>query len=226
MKKQKKQSARQFKKRLAGIALLILLSIVLISAFKARSLSSSISILGRLTGMSSEGETTIALPELDVELLTPNKYSRPQTSLNRVNAIVIHYVANPGSTARANRDYFESLGNTGKTSASSHFVIDMDGTIVQCIPTSEISYASNNRNKDSISIEVCHPDASGKFTEDSVASLEKLVSWLLDKYNLDKDDIIRHYDVSGKLCPKYYVEHEDAWEELKDEIWSYYQSHK
>ena len=35
---------------------------------------------------------------------------------------------------------------------------------------------------------------------------------------LDTDDVIRHYDVTGKLCPLYYVEHEDAWEKLRADI--------
>lgn len=227
MKRLKKQPpAKQFYIRLVGIALLILCCTVLINAFKARSLSSSLSVLSRLTGLTMNHSVTIVQPEMTVDLLTPNKYSRPQIALDEVNAIVIHYVGNAGSTAQANRDYFESLRETGTTSASSHFVVDTDGSIIQCIPLNEISYASNNRNRDTISIEVCHPDESGKFTSDSVDALEQLVSWLLDKYNLEKDDIIRHYDVTGKICPKYYVEHEDAWEALKDDIWSYYKKHK
>ena len=48
-------------------------------------------------------------PELDVELLDVNEYSRPGTTLKQVNGIVIHYTANPGSSAMANRDYFEGL---------------------------------------------------------------------------------------------------------------------
>jgi N-acetylmuramoyl-L-alanine amidase len=48
-------------------------------------------------------------------LLTPNKYSRPQNKLTDVKGIVIHYVGNAGSKAVANRNYFESLKDTGKT---------------------------------------------------------------------------------------------------------------
>ena len=88
-------------------------------------------------------------PKLDVELLTPNPYSRPQKALDKVNGIVVHYTANPGTTARQNRDYFNGLAETKKTKASSHFVIGLEGEIVQCIPCNEISYASNNRNNES-----------------------------------------------------------------------------
>ena len=56
-------------------------------------------------------------PELTVDLLDINPYSRPGTALSAVNNIVIHYVANPGSSAKANRDYFNGLATTHLTSA-------------------------------------------------------------------------------------------------------------
>ena len=65
-------------------------------------------------------------PELDVELLTVNEYSRPGAALEQVNGIVVHYTANPGTTAIQNRSYFENLAETHETKASSHFVIGLD----------------------------------------------------------------------------------------------------
>ena len=95
-------------------------------------------------------------PDLDVELLTVNPYSRPGTALTQVNGIVIHYTANPGATAIANRNYFENLKDTHTTKASAHFIVGLEGEIVQCIPTAEIAYASNDRNSDTLSIECCY----------------------------------------------------------------------
>ena len=97
-------------------------------------------------------------PDFDVQLLTPNPYSRPQRALEEIKGIVIHYTANPGTTAQQNHDYFEGLKDSKLTKASSHFIVGIEGEIIQCIPSSEISYASNDRNKDTISIEVCHQD--------------------------------------------------------------------
>ena len=77
-------------------------------------------------------------PYIDVELLTPNEYSRPQIPIESVQYIAIHYTANPGATAIANRNYFENLATTHDTKVSSHFVVGLDGEVVQCIPTSEI----------------------------------------------------------------------------------------
>lgn len=160
-------------------------------------------------------------PELIVELLDPNEYSRPMTPLDEVRGVVVHYTANPGTSAEQNRSYFENLKDTGETYASSHFVIGIGGEIVQCIPCSEIAYASNERNGDTIAIECCIPDESGKFTDETYQSLVRLVAWLMGRYGLSPDDVIRHYDVTGKNCPKYFVEHEDAWEDFKGDLVEY-----
>ncbi|MGM9537647.1 MAG: N-acetylmuramoyl-L-alanine amidase family protein [Candidatus Onthomonas sp.] len=159
------------------------------------------------------------LPEwVTVDLIPVNQYSRPGTALNQVGGIVVHYVGNPGTTARNNRDYFASLAESGERSASSHFVIGLEGEVIQCVPLDEIAYCSNDRNWDTISIECCHPDEEGRFTQETYDSLVRLVAYLADYYGLDRDQIIRHYDVTGKLCPIYYVEHEDAWEAFRDAV--------
>lgn len=157
-------------------------------------------------------------PYIDVELLTPNEYSRPQIPIESVNYIAIHYTANPGATAIANRNYFENLANTHDTKVSSHFVVGLDGEVVQCIPTSEMSYATNSRNVDTISIECCHPDETGKFNDSTYDSVVKLTAWLCVRFGLTSENVIRHYDVTGKDCPKYYVENPDAWIQMKSDI--------
>lgn len=163
-------------------------------------------------------------PDFSVELLTPNEYSRPQTALEQVNGIVVHYTANPGTTAEQNRSYFESLAETKETHASSHFVIGIEGEIIQCIPCKEIAYASNERNADTISIECCIPDETGKFTDATYESLVELVAWLMGRYDLTTDDVIRHYDVTGKNCPKYFVENSGAWSAFKEDLLTYIDS--
>ncbi|WP_075718408.1 peptidoglycan recognition protein family protein [Roseburia sp. 499] len=160
-------------------------------------------------------------PDYQVELLTPNEYSRPQIAMDEVRGIVIHYTANPGTTAEQNRSYFESLKDSHETKASSHFVVGIDGEIVQCIPSSEISYASNDRNNDTISIECCHLNKDGKFTQETYDSLVHLTAWLCGKFDVPVENVIRHYDVTGKECPLYYVEHEDAWKQFKKDVQDY-----
>ncbi|MDE7295565.1 MAG: N-acetylmuramoyl-L-alanine amidase [Oscillospiraceae bacterium] len=132
--------------------------------------------------------------------LTVNKFSRPGIKLEKVTKIAVHYVGNPGSSAMANRNYFENQKNGGKY-VSAHFVIGLEGEIIQCIPTDEWSYCTNQANGYSISIECCHPDSTGKFNEKTEESLAELCAYLLKKFGLSSEDIIRHYDVTGKQCP-------------------------
>ena len=160
-------------------------------------------------------------PEIDEQLLTINEYSRPGDTLEEVNGIVIHYVGNPGTTAQANRNYFEGLATTHDTSASSHFIVGLEGEIIQCVPLDEISYASNQRNVDTISIETCYTAENGKFSEVTYDSLVHLTAWLMGQFHLEIDQVIRHYDVTGKECPVYYVKNEWAWEQFKEDVVTY-----
>ena len=157
-------------------------------------------------------------PDIDVELLTVNPYSRPGTKVNKITGIVVHYTANPRATAMDNRNYFEGLKDSHTTSVSSNFIVGLEGEIIQCVPTWEVAYASNSRNMDTVSIECCHPDETGKFNEKTYESMVDLCAWLCLKFDLDQENVIRHYDVTGKNCPKYFVEDEEAWKTFKEKI--------
>ncbi len=159
-----------------------------------------------------------AHPEWTEDFLTPNEYSRPGDPLESVTNIFVHYTANPGTTAAQNRSYFERQKDEHTISVSSHFIIDTDGEIIQCVPLDEIAYAVVGRNFDSISIECCHLTKDGSFTQETYDSLISLLAWLTEIYDLDSDDILRHYDCGGKKCPLYYTEHPDEWEELKKDV--------
>ena len=156
-------------------------------------------------GLPGEG---VEVPDyVQADLLTVNPWSRPGTPLEKIDGIVIHYVGNPGTTAKANRNYFESLssGET-ETYASSHFIVGLEGEVIQCIPLTEIAYASNIRNEDTVAIEVCHPDETGAFSPAAYQQVVELTAWLCRTFDLDPDtDVIRHYDVTGKICPAPYI---------------------
>lgn len=156
--------------------------------------------------------------EIQQKLLTVNQYSRPGTKIGKIKNIVIHWVGNAGSTAIANRNYFESLKEK-KSFASSHYIVGLHGELIQCVPESEIAYHANNANSYSIGIEVCHPDWVGKFSDVTYKALIELLADLCKRYSLEPTQaIIRHYDVTKKLCPKYYVEHSGAWLQLKQDV--------
>lgn len=150
--------------------------------------------------------------------LTPNKYSRPGIKLEKVTKIAVHYVGNPKSTAKNNRDYFENLKDTHERYVSAHFIIGLEGEIIQCIPLNEWSYCTNQANGYSISIECCHPDSTGKFNDATEDSLVELCAYLCKKYGLSADDVIRHYDVTGKHCPLWYVSHPEDFKAFKERV--------
>ena len=154
---------------------------------------------------------------VETRLLTINKYSRPGEKQNKIEYIVVHYVGNANTKAIANRNYFNNLAKTHTTYASSHYIVGLEGEIIMCIPEDEVAFHSGSysMNRKSIGIETCHPDWSGKFNDRTYDALAGLVAELCRKYNLGIDRVIRHYDVTGKNCPKYYVEHSDEWEKFK-----------
>lgn len=154
------------------------------------------------------------------KLLTKNKYSRSGEKQPKIEYIVVHWVGNANTSAIANRNYFENLRITHKTQASAHYIIGLNGEIIQCIPDDEVAFHSGNynMNRKSIGIENCHPDWSGKFTDMTYNSLLDLVVSLCKKYRISADKVIRHYDVTGKSCPKYFVEHNAEWEGFRNRI--------
>ena len=201
-RKRRKKTDRRAVYIRAGILALIALTLIL-------------GIYSCVSGGRRNLDVDASEPDIDVQLLDVNAYSRPGIETEGINGIVIHYTANPGSTAQENRDYFNDLQYTHTTEASSNFIIGLEGEIIQCVPTWEVAYASNERNFDTVSIECCHPDESGEFTDETYRSLVQLTAWLCMKFDLTEEDVIRHYDVTGKICPKYFVDHEDEWEEFR-----------
>ena len=213
-RKTKAQHQRQMKKYWKRG--MIFLAVLLVAMIGIRVLKPE--WLGRGYIEFQSDEIDASKPDIDVELLTVNPYSRPGAETNRITGIVVHYTANPGSTAMENRDYFEGLKDSHETQASSNFIVGLDGEVVQCVPTWEVAYASNSRNIDTVSIECCHPDETGEFTQATYDSLVKLTACLCDQMDLTSADVIRHYDVNEKECPKYFVDHEDAWQQFREDV--------
>lgn len=164
----------------------------------------------------------IKIPDwIDSQIIDVDGASRNGYKLKGVKDIVVHYVGNPGTTAQQNHDFY--AGN--QSNVSSHFVVGLDGEIIQCIPINEWSAASNWRNNDTISIEVCHPDETGKFKKKTYSSLVKLVAWLENVCDIDESYVIRHYDITKKECPRYFVQHEDKWKTFKKNVEKYRLAH-
>ena len=146
----------------------------------------------------------------------PGNYTARRSSAIRY--LVVHYTGAPG-TARNNGAYFASRGDIG---ASAHYFVDAQD-IVQSVPDSgrawhcgAASYRHPEcRNDNSIGVELCcDQDAAGRWRFDpaTVANAVQLIRTLMAKYGIDADRVVRHYDVTGKVCPEPWVRDAAAWE--------------
>ena len=164
-----------------------------------------------------------SLDWIDKEFIPLNEFSRPGILLEEINGIVIHFIGNPNTTAAQNRNFFANVAPAEGLHVSSNFIVGLDGEILQLVPVDEIAYASHHRNSDTLSIELCHPDETGEFTDETYASAVRLTAWLCMRFGLTADNVIRHFDVvrsdgTQKECPVYFVENEGAWEAFRDDV--------
>lgn len=166
--------------------------------------------------------------QISDEILTISDYNRPGTKRTNTSAIACHYIGNPGTSAQANRNYFENLSTTRTAKASCHYLIGLEGKILRLIPEDEISWCTNSANSYTISIEACHPDGTGKFKDATYQSYTELCADLCKRWELEpvNGGLIRHYDVTGKVCPKYFVDHPEAWMQFKADVAWVMQSNK
>ncbi len=161
--------------------------------------------------------------------LTKNPYSRPGKILKKIKGIVVHWTAMPDDTAEQIKFFFESRKDGGKGYGSTHYIINLDGEILQCIPLSEMAYhvgakhytnlalrnLSSYPNNCTIGIELTHPDWTGKFTNKTYNAAIMLCSYLLKKYNLNAvHHLFRHYDITTKECPRYFVRNANKWDDF------------
>ena len=138
-----------------------------------------------------------------------------------IRYLVVHYTGAPG-TARNNGAYFASRGDIG---ASAHYFVDaLD--IVQSVPDSGRAWHCGAavykhpecRNDNSIGVELCcytNGDGTWYFAPGTVDNAVQLVRCLMAQYGIDIDNVVRHYDVTGKVCPEPFVRDASAWAEFK-----------
>jgi len=165
------------------------------------------------------------------KLLTPYNYSNGE--LSRIKYIVIHYVGALGG-AEANCKYYASQ----YVGASAHYFVGFSGEIWQSVEDKNIAWHCGAktyihpdcRNSNSIGIELCVRNKGSQsdtsrdwyFEDATVASAKKLTKQLMEQYGIREDHVIRHYDVTGKICPNPYVYNNTihTWEDFKDSLLS------
>ena len=138
-----------------------------------------------------------------------------------IKYIVIHYTANNGDTAKDNLSYF---ANNQNLSASAHYFVD-ENEVCQSVKDTDTAYHCGAktykhkycRNSNSIGVELCsRKDSSGKyyFKDKTIANAVGITKELMQKYNVSVENVVRHYDVTGKICPAPMVNDEKLWKEF------------
>lgn len=140
---------------------------------------------------------------------------------NCTKYIVIHYTSNNGDTAKNNADYFARE----KVGASAHFFVD-ENQIWESVPENETAWHcgakhykhSECRNANSIGVEICMNDKTGKIRQGSINNAAKFVRELMKKYNVPPQNVLRHYDITFKCCPKPMVDNPTLWQAFKNQL--------
>jgi N-acetylmuramoyl-L-alanine amidase len=176
--------------------------------------------------------------EIQQHILTVNPFSRPGKALAGVKGLVVHYVGNAGSTAMANRNYWEGLrrqplDDPKAIFASAHYIVGLGGEVIQTLPEGEmgwhvgakqykpdaISRLGRYPNNCTIGMELCHPKADGWFNPQTYDAAAALAAEICKRHSLNpRRDMWRHFDVTGKLCPKFFVDNAEAFERFKADV--------
>lgn len=140
---------------------------------------------------------------------------------NSTEYIVVHYTSNNGDTAKNNADYFarEDVG------ASAHFFVD-ETSVWSSVPENAVAWHCGStayahpycRNSNSIGVEICMNDKNGAVRQGSIDNAVTLVRELMAKYNIPAENVIRHYDVTGKNCPAPMVSNPSLWTGFKNAL--------
>ena len=131
-----------------------------------------------------------------------------------IDRIVVHFTATLAS-ARNNATYFAR--NEGQGASAHYFIDDITPEIYQSVAEGDTAWHAGDwqMNCRAIGIEVV--SAGEDFSATEVEKLGWLVRKLMAKYGIGASGVIRHYDVTGKLCPAPYVA-ASKWAALKAAI--------
>ena len=153
-----------------------------------------------------------------MEFIACNKANFRVGRTQPVRYIVMHYTANNGDTARNNCDYYHRVGGL---QASAHYFCDEHGAM-QSVREGDTAWHCGARaywhpecrNANSIGIEMCsrkRADGSYYILPETVANAAALAREIMQRYGIDTEHVLRHYDVTGKRCPMPWVDDPAQW---------------
>lgn len=170
-------------------------------------------------------------PIIKTNLANRQNYGGARTAAS-IKYIVIHYTANDGDHDEGNANYFKN----NVVNASAHYFVDDDSITISvpdlftawavggtkwkdCAATGGGTMYGKITNSNSISVEMCDTQKDGtiKATEKTMANTAALVKDLMKKYNITIENVYRHFDVTGKHCPAYFM-NPTAWAAFKERL--------
>lgn len=150
-----------------------------------------------------------------------NPYNRPGKASKPVR-ICVHYTGDVGVGADILALFYSNVAagmfpDKPQNWTSAHYIVGLYGEIIRVVPDYEVAYAASGKNNGTIHIEVCYKQSSGEFEKASKNALRELVLVLMNTYNISSDNVVRHYDLTGKLCPYFYIDN-TRWAALRKYI--------
>ena len=63
-------------------------------------------------------------------------------------------------------------------------------------------------------------DSNGQYyiNQKTQNNAAELVKWLMKKYDIPIENVLRHYDVTGKLCPEPFAKNQKLWLDFKQKL--------
>lgn len=143
------------------------------------------------------------------EMIIPYGANNPDRSI-KPDTIVIHYSGGACVTAET---LARCLVNNNANNVSANYCVD-ENDIICTIPPGYMSYGVTGHNNHIINIEVCYSDPAGRFELDTIANIRRIVKKCMRDFNISADKVVRHYDLTKKKCPWYYVDNPSEWVRL------------
>src|SRR5574344_1226126 len=148
--------------------------------------------------------------EIENRLIDISENTRPNEKVIKVHKVILHHCPLKEKSAIFNRNYINNLKYQDNIFCSYHYIVGLDGKIINIIPEEETALHTNILAIDnySIGIGICNSDRyENKISKKEINSLKFLCNYLASKYNLDKNfDIIRCYDIINKRSPYFVVD--------------------
>lgn len=145
--------------------------------------------------------------EIKRYFLSRSDNTRRMEKIDKIEYIVITSSKYYGFSALKNRNVIEKIKYKQDKELSCHYIIDVKGNILNIIPEKESAICTHNVDIDSKSISVMLTiNDDGEYSKEELKSLKKLVHRLIKKYEINKENVLREYDINYSRRPNIFTD--------------------